>query len=77
MNKTVFASVCLAVLIALLPACGCGNNSDCKGGSCPVATQVDETKAIDTQNSAVEAAPMAAQVAPEAAAMPEASEVKE
>jgi hypothetical protein len=62
MNKNVLASLCLAALIALLPACGCGDNNQCKGGVCPVAAQVteapaaEENKSIDATNPVVEAA---------------------
>ena len=54
-------------MIALLPACGCGDRQGCTGGSCPVSAQVEETKAVDTENSAVTAEPT---VAPEVAATP-------
>jgi hypothetical protein len=64
MNKNLFTSLCLASLIALLPACGCGKEeTGCQGGVCPVASQqapapmpapTDETnKTVDAQDAVV------------------------
>lgn len=69
MNKSVLASLCLVVLIALLPGCGC-NKSGCAGGVCPVAQQTEEMKEVDVTKSQVEMMPDMNNMPADASAMP-------